>query len=712
MPLTKLAFKPGVNREGTVYSAEGSYYACDKIRFRSGYPEKIGGWMRDGNRQFTGIARNLINWITLNGSNLLGIGTHLKYMIGEGQAYTDITPIRATSVAGTTTFAAVNGSAIITVTDPLHGASNGDFVTFSGAVTLGGDLNEVILNAEFQLTYIDINSYTITAAIPATAGDTGNGGAAVVAEYQISVGLDVFAPATGWGAGPWTPYTLHTVANPFSTTNLSTTITYTDTAAHLLVTGDWVYFTSIADTTVSGVDTTTWLRAFRITVTGATTFTFESVDAANATAAPLGGTVITAYPDFGATGWGSAATQSINTQLRLWGHDIFGEDLIFNVRGGNIYYYDVTIPARAVPLSSLTGAAQAPTVVNLVLVSQRDRHVIAFGSNNLGGTGAFDPLQIRWSDTENAADWSPTPINTAGDFRVSAGSRILTAIQTRQEILIWTDSALYSMQFIGPPLVFSINLQGSNSSLVGPNAVASVNGVTYWMGVDKFYQYAGTIQTLPCTLRQYIFDDIEEAQSYQIFAGTVEQFNEIWWFYPSAGSTTVDRYVIYNYVENLWYYGTMARTAWVDSRISEYPLGADYNSRILFHECEIDDQSGTVPVALESYIESSDFDIGDGDSFAFVRRILPDMNFLGSVATIPQATMTLYPRAGSGAPYKPETGQSIVVSALSPDQQYTNQVFIRIRGRQMKLRIDCNTVGVQWQLGTPRLDIRPDGRKL
>lgn len=712
MPLSKLVFKPGVNREGTVYSAEGQYYASDKIRFRSGFPEKIGGWMRWSNNQFTGIARNLINWVTLSGLNLVGVGTHLKYMIGVGGSFTDITPLRATSAAGAARFAAVNGSTTVTVTHTAHGALNGDFVTFSSAVSLGGALTAAILNLEYQITYLTADTYTITTSIAATAGDVGDGGAATVAAYQIHVGLNVFVTSVGWSAGSWPVFSSRTIANPFSTSIGSTTITFTDTAAHGLSTNDWIYFLGIQSATVAGISTATWLRAFQITSTGANTFTFVSPVAANATAGPLGGTVIVAYPGANQTGWGVASGQSISNQLRLWGHDTFGEDLVFNVRGGSVYYFDSSAFTRGVLISSLPGASQAPTQANQILISQRDRHVIAFGSNNLDGTGAFDPLQIRWSDAESAAIWNPLSTNSAGDLRISSGSYIVTALQMRQEILIWTDCGLHSMQYVGASLIFGVTLVGNDISIIGPNAVANASGAAYWMGVDKFYVYTGTISTLPCTLRQYIFDDLNFSQAYQIFASTNKRFNEIWWFYPSKNSTTIDKYVIFNYLEDLWYYGTLARTALIDSSVSEYPIAADYNSRLLNHECQIDDQSGTVPIGINAFIESSDFDIGDGENFAFINRIIPDMNFLGSTADVPSAELTLIPRISSGSAYSTSPVKTMTVTALSPTQLYTDQLFIRIRGRQLKLRIESRDVGVQWQLGAPRLSIRQDGKKV
>lgn len=711
MPLSKLLFRPGVNREGTSYANEGAYYACDKIRFRSGYPEKVGGWSRLSDEQFTGIARALINWVTLDGENVLGIGTSSKYMLEIGGTFSDITPLRSTTAAGEATFAATAGSSIVTVTDADHGAVDGDYVTFSATASLGGNITSTILNREYLLTYVGANSYTIDVVTTAAAGDTGSGGASTIAAYQLNRGLDVYVAGLGWGAGPWPRYTVITLTNPFDT-HSNTQIDVNDTA-HGLVTGAWVYFSTIGDATVGGVATTSWLQAFQITRDNDNLYHFTSGTAASSTVSGVGGTVVVFYAASGSTGYGDPSTQSVGNQLRVWTHDLFGEDLVYAVRGGGAYYYDYStsgVSGRGVALSALSGATQAPTQVNIIMVSQRDRHVVALGCNMLDGSGAFDALQIRWSDAEDAADWAPIPTNSAGDLRISAGSQIMAAAQTKQETLIWTDSALYSMQYIGAPYTFGVNLLGANISIMSPNAVVIVNGVAYWMGLGKFFTYSGAVDTLPCTLRQYIFDDFSLTQAYQVFAGSIAAFNEVWWFYPADGSSTVDRYVVFNYLENVWYYGTLARTAWLDSSIRRYPMGADYNNRILYHENGVDDNSGTSAAAIDSYVESSDFDIGDGDSYAFIRRILPDLNFTGSTVSAPTVELTLSPRTGSGTAYRSQTAKTVTVSALSPTQLYTNQVDIRVRGRQMKIRVENNTVGTHWQLGAPRIDVRPDGK--
>ena len=716
MPLTKFKPAPGFFREGTVYTAEGKYYAGDKVRFRFGLPEKIGGWTRYSNAQFTGTARALINWIALSGENVLGIGTHLKYMIEVGGTFTDITPIRSTTTAGEATFAAVNGSTTITVTDLNHGAADGDYVTFSATTTLGGNITAAILNAEYKLTFIGPSSYSITSPVAASAGDVGNGGANTIAQYQINTGQDVATSGVGWGAGTWPVYSVNILTNPFDTTITSAQIDVNHTA-HGRTTGDWVYFASIASATVGGISTAAWIMAFQITVDNANKYHFTSATVAGSTATGVGSTVSVRYPGAGSTGWGSAAVMSVSTDLRLWSHDTFGEDLIFNVRNGGVYYYDYStlgVSGRAVALSALAGSTQAPTQAISVIVSAADRHIIAFGCDNLFGATTFDPLLIRWADAEDATQWLPSPTNSAGDLRLTIGSGVRSVAHMRQEILIWTDTALYSMQYIGAPFYFSATLVGATLCLMGPNsfAVAS-NNVVYWMAVDKFYMYDGVARTLPCTLRKFVFDNMNQAQGYQCTAGTNEAFNEVWFFYVSlsSGGTTVDSYVVYNYVENLWYSGSLARTVWLDGRLRSGPMAADYNSSILTHEIGVDDVSGLTPAAIDSFIETGDFDIGDGDQFTFIRRILPDINFLGSTAASPSVELTLTPRRGSGGAYVTETAKTVTATALSPTQLYTNQVDIRVRGRQMKLRIENNTVGTQWQSGDMRFGVQPDGKR-
>jgi len=618
MPLQKILFKPGVNRENTRYTTEGGWYDCDKVRFRQGTPEKIGGWQRISATTFLGVCRSLWNWVTLGSQNLLGVGTHLKFYIENGGAYNDITPIRATLTLANNPFSTTLNSTTVTVTDAAGGYANGAFVTFSGATAVGG----LTLNGEYQITIpgTATTTYEITAASAATSTAVG-GGAAVSAAYQVNPGPEYAVPLSGWGASAWGS-------------------------------GTW--------------------------------------------------------------GIGSASTDA----LRIWNQTNFGQNLIFGPRGEGIYYWDAatSLTTRGVLLSSLAGASDVPLHQNFLLVSDASRFVIVFGTNELGDT-ILDPMLIRWSDQEDPVQWTPAITNQAGSIRLSHGSRIVTALQSRQEIIVWTDSSLYSLQYLGPPFVWSSQLLADNISLVGPNAAAIASGVTYWMGVDKFYKYDGRVQTLRCDLREFVFSDINQAQYEQVFASTNEGFNEVWFFYCSAGSFTVDKYVVYNYEEDIWYYGSMARTAWLDSGLRNYPLAATYNYNVVNHEQGVDDNATGTATAIEAYISSSQFDIGDGHNFGFVWRILPDITFRGSTATSPQATMYLQPLQNSGSGYNnpmsvaSTNSGTVTRTAIIPVEEFTGQINTRVRGRQMAFKIDSNALGVTWQLGAPRMDIRPDGRR-
>lgn len=630
MPLKKILFKPGVNRENTRYTTEGSWYECDKIRFRQGSPEKIGGWSQISANRFLGICRALFNWVTLGFANLIAVGTNLKYYIEQGGAYYDITPLRATTAAGDVTFAASNGSSTLTVSDTAHGANAGDFVTFSGAVSLGGNITAAVLNQNYQiLNIVNANSYTITAknpttgaAVTANASDSGNGGAAVVGKYEIPVGSAIAVPVTGWGAGAW-----------------------------------------------------------------------------------------------GSGYWGIGGTTSAG--LRLWSQSNFGEDLIFAYRGGSIYYWDSSVgtSTRGVLLSSLTGASDVPTIINKIFVSDIFRFCMAFGCNDIGSAN-IDPMLIRWSDQESAVNWTPTATNQAGSLRLSSGSEIITCIQSRQEIIVFTDSAVYSLQYLGANAgVWGATLLADNISIESTNAVGFASGIVYWMGVDKFYFYDGRVQTLSCDLRRYIFNDLNQQQSGQIFAGSNEGFTEVWWFYCSANSTTIDKYVVFNYQEKAWYYGTMARTAWLDSGLQEYPIAATYTLNIVQHENGTNDNETGTPTAINAYIGSSEFDIDDGHNFGFIWRMLPDITFDGSSATNPQATFTLQPMKGSGSGINSPTSEggsnnaTVTRTATVPIEAFTNIIYTRVRARQLIFKVESNDLNTTWQLGAPRIDIRPDGRR-
>ena len=620
MSLVKLALRPGVNRENTRYTSETGWYVCDKIRFRQGTPESIGGWVRISSATYQGVCRALWNWITLQGANLMAVGTNLKYYIENGGLYYDITPIRKTTT-GTATFAATNGSSVLTVTDTAHGLVVGDFVTYTLAVSLGGVITATVLNQEYQIVSVPTaNTYTIDVTTLANASDTGNGGAATVAKYQINVGPEIQIPLVGWGAGSW-----------------------------------------------------------------------------------------------GAGTWGVGGTSGVS--LRLWSENNFGEDLIFGPRGGAMYYWKAStgLTVRGEALTAKAGASDVPTVQNYILVSDVSRFVFAFGCNELGSS-VQDPLLIRWSDQESAVDWTPAPTNQAGSLRLSHGSAIQTALQVRQEVLVFTDTAVYSMQYVGAPIVWGATMLGDNVSCVAPNAVSLASGVAYWMGVDKFYKYDGTVQTLKCDLWQHVFSDINLLQGYQIFSSTNEAFNEIWWFYCSKNSTTVDKYVVFNYLENIWYYGSMARTAWIDSGTRNNPVAATYSYNLVNHESGVDNGESATLTAINSYIESAEWDPQDGHKFSFIYRMLPDITFRSSTnGSNPQVTMSIIPMKNSGSGYN--TPQSVggsseatvVRTAIVPIEEFTGQVFIRVRGRQFIFKVEANQLGTGWQLGRPRVDIRPDG---
>ena len=627
MPLKRVLLRPGVSRENTRYMSEnvgptginGSYsagwYDCDKIRFRSGSAEKLGGWVPFSTSYYLGICRSLNNWVTLGGNKLIGVGTNLKFYVNQGGSYYDITPLRATETL-TDPFETTSGSPIVEVTDAAGGYSDGDFVTFSGATAVGG----LTLNGEYQISAIGGSTYTITASSNASSSATGGG--TVTAAYQVNIGPSVVVPLTGWGAGAW--------GN-----------------------GTW--------------------------------------------------------------GVGSASTDS----LRIWSQSNFGEDLVFCPRGGGLYYWDASSGVtsnRGVNVTTLAGASDVPTKVNITYVSDISRFVFAFGCTDLGSS-VLDPMLIRWSDQESVVDWTPLPTNQAGSLRLSQGSEIMSVIQSRQEILVWTDAALYSLQYLGAPEGWGATLVGENISIAGQKSVSLASGTTYWMGIDKFYKYDGRTQTLRCDLRQYIFSDINTAQMEQVVCGTNEGFNEVWWFYCSRDSVVIDRYAIYNYLEDIWYYGNMGRTAWLDSGLQAGPIAATYVNNIVSHEVGNDDNMNGTPAPMEAFITSAEFDLDDGHKFAFVWRMLPDVTFRGSDVNSPSIVMSLLPLKNSGSGYTNPASVGLTNSASVtrtvdlPVEQFTGQVYTRIRARQMAMKISSTGLGVAWQLGAPRLDIRPDGAR-
>ena len=639
MPLSKLQFKPGINREVTSYTNEGGWFDVDYVRFQKGFPEKIGGWQKSSSSSFLGSCRALHPWVSLSRDQYLGLGTNLKYYIDEGGFYNDITPVRDTTSAGDVTFAATNGSSEVTVTDANHGAVVNDFVTFSGAVSLGGNVTANVLNQEYYVTeVVDTNSYKVVVReqntpisditvdgqlsptlILASASDSGNGGSIVVGSYQINTGLDLEISGAGWGAG-------------------------------------------------------TWSRG----------------------------------------SWSSASSDAIVTNtLRLWTHDNFGEDLLMNVRDGGIYYWDQTgnLSSRAVNITSLAGGTSVPTIAKQVLVSDRDRHVLAFGCDTEVDPGVQDPLAIRFSSQESLTDWRTTATNTAGELRLGSGSEIVTALETRQQILVFTDTTLYSMQFLGPPFTFGVNSLSENITIAGPNAAIAVDDNVFWMGQSEFYVYSGSVQRLPCMVRDFVFSDLNDGQIEKVNAALNTQHSEIWWFYPSSNSDEVDKYVVYNYQEQVWYYGTFGRTAWIDRGIFDFPFAANVDGFVYEHEIGFDDGTTDPVSAIPAYIQSSPIDIGDGEQFMLLRRMIPDVDFKASTAIIPDVNITLdVKNAPDGTYNRSQTDAFVKTQAASVDSR-TEQLYFRLRGRQMRFKISSDEIGVDWRLGSPRIDIRSDGRR-
>jgi len=691
MSLIKFQFKPGINKEITTLSGKGGWYSGNNIRFRSGYPEKIGGWTLDTgvvsssykptSGSYWGVAKSLFEWASLSGYFYIGVGTNLKYYVqnGNGGYFNDVTPIRKTTAAGAVTFVATSGLKTIKVNSSANGVKPGDFVTFSGAVGLGGAITAAILNAEFQVTtVVNTNQFVITSSVAANSSDTGNGGSAVVGAYQLTTGVSLVSYSSGWGAGGWGGLAL-------------------------------------------GSSATT-------------------------------------------TGWGQSSAVSVGFgfQIRLWSESNYGQNLVINPRGGGLYYWvvgaDPNIYYRAQQLSPTNtntqdsvqywytdgGVSACPTLANFVIVSDSSRFVIAYGTDNLGN-GVQDPMLISWCDQENLTVWYPQPTNQAGSFRLSIGSSILAALQTRQEIVVFTDTSVYVQQYLGPPYVWGFQIISAATSLISPNAAVAANNTVFWMGLDKFYFYNGTMQTLPSAMRKYVYENINLQQSYQFFAGLNEAFSEIWWFYCSAESNTIDSYVTYNYLDQSWAYGNTytnstgqtvtpvagnnpgyvaARTAWTGNLLRGYPVTSGYatngtDGTLIYQENGNDDGTTNPPTAIQSFIQASDVDIQDGDRYGFAWRMIPDISFNSSNVSNPSVTMTLWPRQNPGSAYTVNVAQPTVTSTQAysanvpyyDTQQFTQQVNIRVRGRQMAFRVSSNTLGVAWQLGTPRVDVRADGRR-
>ena len=616
MALTKIQFAPGVNKEGTEYTADAGWFDSDKVRFRKGRPEKIGGWRKFTEDSFLGICRSIHDWASLESIKYIGLGTNLKFYVAEGSSFNDVTPIRSTTSAGDVTFAATNGDATLTVTDTAHGAVVNDFVTFSGAVTLGGNITATVLNQEYQIATVPtVNTYTIEAkdadgaAVLANSSDTGNGGSSVVGAYQINTGLNTFVSGTGWGAGSW-----------------------------------------------------------------------------------------------GSGTWGSSSSVAAAGQLRLWSQDNFGEDLIFNARGGGIYYWDESsgTGTRGVNITSLAGASDTPTVALQIMVSDTDQHVIAFGVNPIGSSN-IDPLFVRFSDQENAADWTPTATNTAGGVRINSGSEIIGAVQTRQEILIWTDVSLHSMRFIGAPFIFEFTRLSSDVSMISPNAAVNARGVVYFMDRRNFYVYNGAVQPLPCSVKEFVFSNLNQDQAFKVFAAENNDYNEVTWFYPiGSADSEITNYVTYNYEENLWSVGTLDRGAWNGGTTRQFPLATTVNgsgSNYLYeHEVGFDADGE----AMTAFIESGDLELAEGEFFMFMSRIIPDFTFNGDQSSA--ATDIVI----KGSDFPLETASTLSTSTITPS---STQSFVRNRARHSIVRVESSGSGYGWRLGDLRFDMRPDGRR-
>ena len=713
MPMKALKFKPGIVSDVTPYSAEGGFVDGDKVRFRFGFPEKFGGWEKYSQNTYLGSARRLHNWVALDGSDFMGIGTHLKYYIEEGQTFNDITPIRSTTGAGDVTFSATNGSTTITVTDPAHGANEKDFVTFSGASSLGGVITATILNAEFQITsLISSNSYTITSSVAANSSDTGNGGSSVVGTYQLNVGLDNTVGGTGWGAGQWSGTTSGALA-----TQLAEALDNNETAV------------DVDDETGMNTANDVILVEEELMLVSATTddntMTVTRGHSGTTAATHADNTLVrlavgNANSDDDFVGWGDAASVTTpGAQIRFWSHDNFGEDIIINPRDGGLFYWDKTngLGNRAVELSATStysGETSVPTIAKQVLVSDQDRHVIVFGCDGLGanssatqGNGIQDPLLIRFASQENPVDFFPTATNTAGDLRLGGGSTFVQAVETKQQILVFTNKTLHAMKFIGPPFTFGLQELSKNITIMSPFSAIAVEDEVFWMGVDTFYVYSGgqTIQ-LPCTVKDKIFLDFNFAERDKVHFGLNSEFGEILWFYPSSAGTEIDKYVAYNYIEKVWYYGTLARQAWLDRGIRNLPQ-ATGNQYLYNHEVGFDDDGS----AMTSFIESASIDIGDGDKFVSLKQVIPDITFNGSTSVNPDVSFTMKSRNNPGANFNETTQNTTQRSATSPVEQFTQKLDYRLRGRSFALRIDSTSLGTKYKLGTPRVDVREDGRR-
>ena len=704
MPLTKLQFQPGVNRETTSYSNEGGWFDCDKVRFRFGFAEKIGGWQKTSGTYFLGTCRALHPWVALQGGQYLGVGTHLKYYINEGGGYNDITPIRATTAAGDVTFAASANTLGADV------AVNETTITLTSGAGFP-DTGVIKINSEV-IRYASISSNTLSGLERGFDGTTEaahSSGAAVTCST-----LRVTDANHGAENNDFVTFSGAVTLGGIITANV---LNQEYQVSHRVSSNEYLIEARAVESMSTITTTTGYTPTYVFATTSDSGSGGSSVVGAYQISTGLDTTVVGTGWGAGAWSrgtWGSSANLAASGQtLRIWSHDNFGEDLLINVRDEGIYYWDRTngTSARAVELSSLTGANTTPTIAKKVLVSDRDRHIIAFGCDPENNIGTQDPLLIRFSDQESLTEWNSLPTNTAGDLRLGAGSAIVNAVETRQQILVFTDTSLHTMQYLGPPFTFGINLVSENTTIAGPLAAIPVEDNVFWMGAQEFYVYGGTVQRLPCTVRDYVFSDINEDQLEKVTAGSNTAFSEVWWFYPSASSAENDRYVVYNYEQQVWYYGTLSRTCWLDRGVENYPVAAGTDQVLYYHEFGLDDGSYSPASAISAYIESSQIDIGDGENFAFIRRMIPDLTFRDSTNGTPLATMTVKVRNFPGGNYLNSTSKTVEKTASLPVEQFTEQLHLRLRGRSFAFRIETTDTGVSWRLGSPRLDIRPDGRR-
>ena len=704
MPLTKLQFRPGINRETTSYANEGGWFDMDKVRFRFGYPEKIGGWVKSSATYFLGTCRALHPWVALQGERYLGVGTHLKYYINEGGGYNDITPVRVTTSAGDVTFSAAANTiaANIAIID-----TNITLTSSSGFPTSG----RIKIDSEI-ITYAAISGNVLQGCLrgqSSTIAATHTSGAAVLCTTITVADNDHGA-----------------LANDFVTFSGAASLGGNITAAIL----------NQEYEVVTVVSSNSYLIEARETISIASitgpsgqdpTFVFASTsDSGNGGSSVVGAYQINTGLDttligtgwgagtWGRATWGSASSLSASGQtLRIWSHDNFGEDLLINVRDAGIYYWDKTngTSSPAVELSGLAGANTTPTIAKKVLVSDRDRHVIAFGCDPQDNIGVQDPLLIRFSDQASLTNWASTATNTAGDLRLGSGSEIITAVETRQQVIVFTDVSLHAMQFLGPPFTFGINTVSENITIASPLAAIAIEDQIYWMGAEEFYVYSGNVQRLPCSVRDYVFSDINTDQLEKVTASTNTAFSEVWWFYPSASSSECDKYVVYNYQQQIWYYGSLTRTVWLDRGVESFPIAASTDHALYLHENGFDDGS-TAPVsAITSFIESSQMSIGEGDNFVFLRKLIPDLTFRDSTAAAPSATMTLQTRNYPGGAYLQTNSKTVSKTASVPVEQWTNEVNVRLRGRSFAFKIETTDTGVGWRLGSPRVEVQPDGMR-